>query len=254
MRKKLLSMLLICLCLFGLAACGADPKTVDYNGKSYEELEDDSVGYWEWLLDLDVAQIEQAVAQINSLSEAEQTALFEANEGMKEQLALFESWIEVSKEAGNYIGVQDFSVTKSGKSTTADLTLEFENRPVLFSIVYNNRDMSVESTTVDLVYTTGERMQKAGLNTLMGMGTVFAVLIVISIIISGFSLISKAEKKFKGENEEVKTAPKAAPPKAPAAPAPATDNLELVAVIAAAIAAHTGQSTDDFVVRSIKRR
>ena len=32
------------------------------------------------------------------------------------------------------------------------------------------------------------------------------------------------------------------------------DDLELVAVIAAAIAAATGTSTDDFVVRSIKRR
>ena len=31
------------------------------------------------------------------------------------------------------------------------------------------------------------------------------------------------------------------------------DDLELVAVIAAAIAAYTGTSTDDFVVRSIKR-
>jgi hypothetical protein len=33
-----------------------------------------------------------------------------------------------------------------------------------------------------------------------------------------------------------------------------TDDLELVAVITAAIAASTGASTDDFVVRSIKRR
>lgn len=33
-----------------------------------------------------------------------------------------------------------------------------------------------------------------------------------------------------------------------------TDDLELVAVITAAIAASEGTSTDDFVVRSIKRR
>ena len=41
---------------------------------------------------------------------------------------------------------------------------------------------------------------------------------------------------------------------APVVEAPQTDDLELVAVIAAAIAAATGSSTDDFVVRSIKRR
>ena len=43
----------------------------------------------------------------------------------------------------------------------------------------------------------------------------------------------------------------------PAAPAPvaaAEDDAELVAVIAAAIAAAEGTSTDGFVVRSIKRR
>ena len=33
-----------------------------------------------------------------------------------------------------------------------------------------------------------------------------------------------------------------------------TDDLELIAVISAAIAASTGSSTDSFVVRSIKRR
>ena len=37
-------------------------------------------------------------------------------------------------------------------------------------------------------------------------------------------------------------------------PAEQQDNTELIAVIAAAIAASTGTSTDDFVVRSIKRR
>ena len=35
---------------------------------------------------------------------------------------------------------------------------------------------------------------------------------------------------------------------------PAMDDLELVAVITAAIAAETGTSSDDFVVRSIKTK
>ena len=53
--------------------------------------------------------------------------------------------------------------------------------------------------------------------------------------------------------------PAAQHPAAPAAPAPApvaaqTDDTELIAVIAAAIAASTGTSTSDFVVRSINRR
>lgn len=98
-------------------------------------------------------------------------------------------------------------------------------------------------------------LEKALLNTLLGMGTVFIVLIFISLLISCFKYISKLQDKF---------SKKAALEPAKAAPAPVTaavedaeeeieDDLELVAVITAAVAASMGSSTDGFVVRSIKR-
>ena len=89
----------------------------------------------------------------------------------------------------------------------------------------------------------GEILGNAALNTLMGMGVVFIVLILISLVISAFSLINKAEAKMHKQEAPVK-----AP--APAAPAPAaveedvTDDTELVAVIAAAIAAYEGTSVE----------
>ncbi len=43
-------------------------------------------------------------------------------------------------------------------------------------------------------------------------------------------------------------------PEVTSAPVTNTDDTQLVAVIAAAIAAYEGTSTDDFVVRSIRRR
>lgn len=98
-------------------------------------------------------------------------------------------------------------------------------------------------------------MTNAGLNTLMGMGIVFAVLILISLIISCFKFLSYFENKAKGDQAAapaVKETP--AVPAPVVAAAPAQDDLELAAVIAAAIAASTGTSTEDFVVRSIKRR
>lgn len=257
MRKKLLSMLLICLCIIGITACGQDPRSADYNGMSYDELEQAATITWQNLLTMDMMRVNAVLEQIDSMSEAEQTAVMEANVGMKEQLALMRSWISVKEEAGEFIGIDSFSVTKTGKSTSTDLILKFENRPVIFSIVYSNRDMSVESTTVDLVYSTGEKMQKAALNTLMGMGTVFIMLIVICLIISCFSVIPRLEKKLSDKRKQGEGAK--APEQAvfvPVAEAPITaqDDLELAAVIAAAIAAATEQSTDDFVVRSIKRR
>ena len=105
-------------------------------------------------------------------------------------------------------------------------------------------------------------MAKAGMNTLMGMGVVFVVLIFISWLISMFKYINVFEAKMKAKKAAAAPAPAAAPQAAPAAPAPApaaeenlTDDTELVSVITAAVAAYEGKETVDngLVVRSIKR-
>ena len=90
----------------------------------------------------------------------------------------------------------------------------------------------------------------------MGLGTVFVVLIFLCFIIWLFKFIPNPEAK---ENE-TKKAPAPAAPVAkpdPTTPAPAatagTDDKELAAVIAAAIAAAEGTSPDGFVVRSIRK-
>lgn len=107
--------------------------------------------------------------------------------------------------------------------------------------------------TTNVHYSTGEIMAKAGMNTLIGMGTVFVVLILISLIISCFTFISKFEKRQKKQEAP---APAAAAPVVEqiAAKEELSDDTELVAVIAAAIAAYEGAaSTDGFVVRSIRK-
>lgn len=91
-------------------------------------------------------------------------------------------------------------------------------------------------------------------NTIMGIAVVFGMLLFISFIISLFGLLNKAGKKE-------------APVAKPAAPAPVveepvvdeTDDLELVAVITAAIHAYEESMGNDIpadalVVRSIKKR
>ena len=79
--------------------------------------------------------------------------------------------------------------------------------------------------------------------------TVFAVLILISLVISCFKIFPYLESKKKAGQTE-----NAVKETVQDIPAEQQDNTELIAVIAAAIAASTGTSTDDFVVRSIKRR
>ncbi len=114
-----------------------------------------------------------------------------------------------------------------------------------------------EEMVVSAVYSKKELMGQAGMNTLIGMGTVFVVLIFISFIISLFKYLPALfAKKPKVEKvEETKTAPVATVAKSENL----TDDAELVAVITAAIYAYesasgnSGISKDKLVVRSIKR-
>ncbi|MCD8152352.1 MAG: OadG family protein [Clostridiales bacterium] len=109
--------------------------------------------------------------------------------------------------------------------------------------------------------TMGEKMNTAVFNTILGIGTVFIMLIVISLIIYCFrfipAIIDRFTKKELPQPEPPvvkKPAPK--PVVAAAAPAAAvqTDDTELIAVIAAAIAASEQIPLDGFIVRTIRKR
>ena len=107
--------------------------------------------------------------------------------------------------------------------------------------------------TVSAKFSLGEIVEKAGLNTLLGMGTVFAVLIFISFLISLFKYIPAIQNAFGEKKDEKKEETKAAVSET-VEEVDETDDLELIAVITAAIAAAEETTTDGFVVRSIKRR
>ena len=97
-------------------------------------------------------------------------------------------------------------------------------------------------------------MGKAGLNTLLGMGTVFAVLILICLIISSFTLIAKVQNAKAKKKSDNATGIDNAVAQIVEQEEVAEDDLELVAVIAAAVAAYEGASSSDgYVVRSIRK-
>lgn len=104
-------------------------------------------------------------------------------------------------------------------------------------------------------------MPQALVNTALGMGTVFIVLILISFIIYLLKFVpGLLDRSSKNKEEPVKTAPKASSvPKAEAVKETRTDDTQLVAVITAAIVAAMEQegtpvSADGLVIRSIKKR
>ena len=155
---------------------------------------------------------------------------------------------------GSYVEVISVTSSFDDKDGTIDAVIKGTDRNAVVEFVFDNQ--AITGISVNVEYTFGEKMEKAALNTLLGMGTVFVVLILISLLISCFTFIPKIQAVFsKKPKEEAKKEP--AVDKAIAQIVEneeLSDDLELVAVISAAIAASEGAaSTDGFVVRSIRR-
>ena len=106
-----------------------------------------------------------------------------------------------------------------------------------------------------------DAMAEATVNTIIGITVVFLALLFISFVISLFKYINKFEQKLAEKKAGKAPAPKKEPTPAPAPiveAAPEMDDLELIAVITAAIHAYEEAQGNvvegDLVVRSIKKR
>ncbi len=245
MKKKLCLIVSLCLLLLGLAACGEDPKKMDYNGKSYDDLKAMSENLASGLTEFTDEQIDEGIAYYEQYGD---TVI----------VGLMKQWKEIKSEVGDFVKLGELSVDKSGKTLTTSQLMDFTGRDLTLTCVYNYLDMQVTSVTLDENYSLGEKMQKAAMNTLMGLGTVFMILILISLVIYGFKVIPYLEQKAKAKNAPVQEpVPVQAQAPAPVVQeeTPQQDDSELIAVIAAAIAASEGTlAADGFVVRSIRRR
>ena len=162
---------------------------------------------------------------------------------------------ELGEKKGD-INEKDITVEYSDDQYTVVVPVSFEKNKANFTYVFD-KSGTPTSLTVDVNYTLAQNMEKAAMNTVMGLGTVFVILIFLIFVISLFKYIPGL---VEGKKKESKPAPAAAAPAPVAAPVaePAvedvTDDGELIAVIAAAIAASEGKtSTDGFVVRSIRK-
>ena len=161
-----------------------------------------------------------------------------------------EAWKGVKEELGKRTSDEvKVEVEVGDKTYTATQNVQFEKADADFVYTFD-KNLAPTDLVINVNYPMSVTLGRAALNTLMGIGTVFLMLVFLSFIISLFKYIPNGSKK-----KTVETAPAPAPVRA-AAPEPVyeeTDDEELVAVIAAAIAAAEGTTPDGFVVRSIRR-
>lgn len=182
------------------------------------------------------------------LSEEEINAYLESGDGFTE--SAMQAWNSSKEDLGEKSENQDEAgetvVAYDDGEYTVTVPVAFEKADANFIYIFD-KNGTPTSMSVDVQLPMSVTLQRAGMNTVMGIGIVFFMLVFLSGIIYLFKFIPN------GENKKA-----AAPAPAPAAaPAPAvveeTDDTELVAVIAAAIAAAEGTSPDGFVVRSIRK-
>ena len=103
----------------------------------------------------------------------------------------------------------------------------------------------------DTAMTLGEKLSLGGQVSLLGMGTVFAVLAILWGLVELMHLLLSG---IGGKKKKATPAKGGVPARAPAQAVPAAaDDLEIVAVITAAVAAASGSSPSSFRVVSFKR-
>lgn len=162
---------------------------------------------------------------------------------------------------GDYIGIKgsNAEATKNGYS----VLLKAEYKNVYLDVTVEWKTISGQLTPTAISFVTEEKAEKtmadkmgnAALNTLIGLATVFVILIIISFIISRFKLIPELEKKLSKKKEEEKAVSSAVENVTAQIEQKEelVDDTELVAVITAAICAAGNVSSDGFVVRSIRK-
>lgn len=164
----------------------------------------------------------------------------------------YKEYAKAKKKYGAFKKITDTKYSLASSSASVSVSVQTEKgKTVVFTMNYDKHGEMTDHKYEEYK-TVGQTMGKAALNTVMSMAIVFCVLIFIALIISSFKLISEAQKKQEVQVE----APVAAPAVAEIEEEEdLTDDLELVAVIAAAIAASEEmESTDGLVIRSIIRR
>lgn len=258
--KRFFVLFCMLICVFSMTACtstisSSEAKT-SLKKMTVEKYAADMV---QWAEDMLIYLDQTSDAQIKADGEAAKTLstvngnIYVVNmQGMNDKtIEFYNGWVKTREDLGELKSIDNEVVeVSSDTGTLCTVTVEatYEIRTCTFELVIDE-DFNLESGAINPTFTTGEKMVKAVLNTILGMGTVFIVLIFISYVISLLQHVNKiGAKKETVQEPQQTTAPVIEVPEEDE-----EDDCELVAVITAAIAASEGTAPDGLVVRSIRK-
>lgn len=246
MKRKLKGLLLaisMMLAMSALTACSNEMTLED----SYEKMTAEQVDNFK-------RSAEQLIGQVTAFSDEEIESYKIQAQSSNDTFttSALESWEGTREGLGAFKSIKKQAVVEGEGIVTITTIAEFEKAEATVELVVDSVMGVPSSLGFAVNETLAMTMEKAGLNTVMGIGIVFCMLVFLSFVISLFRFIPKLEEKWTGKGKE-----KAAVLPAETEAAPVEEELaddgELIAVIAAAIAASENTSTEGFVVRSIKK-
>lgn len=271
--KKLLTLICMITCLLGLTACAkTDQSEYDQSKLSYaqQSAAPQAIALIQAYMD------EATIAAMQQYTAEEVEYILSAEQSMNVNGYAFmnglDSFLKNSQEIGGIVSIGEATAVIDKSQIVVTVAIMGKDKNAKAEIIFSNdMFMALEGASLNPEYSLGEIMGKAGLNTLIGMGTVFAVLILIIMVISLFRYIPKITEAFskKESEEEIRSegidkavsliveqeeSTEVGQSAEEGYSVEEAENMELVAVIAAAIAAGEGAvTTEGFVVRSIRK-
>lgn len=258
--KKLVALLCMLACIFSLTGCGTTEEALSESTK--QNMTNAATVTTEFYIPFmeNMYALDKGVEFLGEYNRHEVEAIFETQSGMyvdgNSFISGVSSFMAEYENVGTVMSMGEPVVEANDGEIVVSVEIVGSNKTGTAEFIYTDDIfLKLESCVLNTGATLSESMMKATMNTLLGMGTVFVVLILIIFVIQAFALIPKIQAAFAKKEE-----PKAKEDAVDNTIAQIiekeelSDDTELVAVIAAAIAAYEGNATTDgFVVRSIRK-